>query len=199
MTDFPAVCIVFSLYFAFRVPYICRPAPIYIQLSQILLLTFKLYHARHLPSMNCTVVQSSLRPVPVLRNYCFTIIIISPNYRLSIIFTKLSRKTNGTTRFTSCPLPGTKVTICPRSIHRIPNQPYFHVTFTLRFRKVEESGQRTVPCPDLPIAPGYSRGRNVTAGGAREAVAQWAILRSRKRPERVIRNKQCDRSKGAMR
>lgn len=73
-----------------------------------------------------------------LRNYCFTIIIISLNYRLSIIFTKLSRKTNGTTRFTSCPLPGTKVTICPRSIHRIPNQPYFHVTFTLRFRKVTE-------------------------------------------------------------
>ena len=99
-----------------------------------------------------------------LRNYCFTIIIISLNYRLSIIFTKLSRKTNGTTRFTSCPLPGTKVTICPRSIHRIPNQPYFHVTLTLRFRKVEESGQGTIPCPDLPIAPGHSRGRNVTAG-----------------------------------
>ena len=28
--------------------------------------------------------------------------------------------------------------------------------------------------------------------GAKEAIALWAILRSRKRPERVNRNKQCD-------
>ena len=45
------------------------------------------------------------------------------------------------------------MTICPRSNNRIPNEPYFHVTLTLRFRK-----------------------------GAKEVVAQWAILRSRKRP-----------------
>ena len=139
MTEIPVICIVFSLYFAFRVPYICRLAPIYILLSQIPFLTFKLYHACHLPSMNCTVVQSSLRPVPVLRNYCFTIIIIPPNYRLSIIFTQLSNKTNGTTRYTSCPPREAKVTIGPRSNNRIPNEPYFHVTLTLRFRKFRES------------------------------------------------------------
>ena len=101
-----------------------------------------------------------------LRNYCFTIIIISLNYRLSIIFTKLSRKTNGTTRFTSCPLPGTKVTICPRSSTRIPNQPYFHVTFTLRFRKVTER-RNDFFRPSVfyvPTISNVSRGRSVTVG-----------------------------------
>ena len=40
-----------------------------------------------------------------------------------------------------------------------------------------------------PVAKQHiiTRGR-----GAKEAVAQWAILRSRKRPERVNRNKQCE-------
>ena len=37
------------------------------------------------------------------------------------------------------------------------------------------------------------------AGGAKEAAAQWAVRRSRKRPERVMRNEQSDRSKGALR
>lgn len=35
--------------------------------------------------------------------------------------------------------------------------------------------------------------------GTKEASAQWAVRRSRKRPERVNRNKHSDRSKGAMR
>ena len=35
--------------------------------------------------------------------------------------------------------------------------------------------------------------------GAREAVPQWGIRRRRKRPERVMRNEQSDRSKGALR
>ena len=35
--------------------------------------------------------------------------------------------------------------------------------------------------------------------GAKEAVTRWVICRRQKRPERVNRNEQCDRSKGAVR
>ena len=43
-----------------------------------------------------------------------------------------------------------------------------------------------------PPATPRGRGGQAAAWGAREAVPQWGIRRSRKRPERVMRNKRCE-------